>query len=133
MDDRRSESALSVSGESETVVAVMGGATRQGNWEPQAKIHAVAVMGGVKLDFREADMLEGVTEVELFACMGGVEIIVPPDINVNMDGFGLMGGFEALRRTSHEYDVPTLRVRGFALMGGATVKVKAIGEDDDIE
>ena len=71
------------------------------------------------------------TVVELFACVGSVLIIVPPDIHVDMNGFGLMGSFDSLRRTADVADVPVLRVRGFALMGSATVKVRGLGEPDE--
>src|SRR4051812_34390198 len=34
----------------ETVVGVMGGATRRGRWTPARKITAIGIMGGVELD-----------------------------------------------------------------------------------
>ena len=110
--------------ESETVLALMGGSVRQGAWEPAARVLAISVMGGVKLDFREADLLEGETFVHCFALMGGVEIVVPPDVNVEVQGIGLLGGFPALRWRAADPSAPVLRIRGVALMGGVDVKVK---------
>ena len=131
MEHRYSESALQVNEDRELFLAILGGSDRAGPWEPPAELRIVAVMGGAKLDFREADLLEGLTEVHIVACMGGVQIIVPPDIHVDMTGFGFLGGFGSLRRTAPDRDSPMLRVRGFALMGGVDVKVKQIGEPDE--
>ena len=51
--------------ESGTVVAFLGGSTRKGSWEPPALLRVLAFMGGVELDFREADLLEGETVLEI--------------------------------------------------------------------
>jgi len=110
--------------ESETLVAVLSGAVRRGEWEPRERVRVLALMGGAELDFREAVMLEGLTEVTVFALMGGVNILVPPDINVRSEGFGLMGGFTHLGHRSDDPEAPTLRIKGLALMGGVDVKVK---------
>ncbi len=110
--------------EKESVIAVLSGAVRKGPWEPAARIDVLAVCGGVELDFRDADLLEGATEVRILAVMGGVAITVPPDIDVEVRGSGLMGGFSHHRQRAPESDAPLLRVTGFALMGGVNVKVK---------
>lgn len=76
------------------VVAMLGGSSRRGRWTPAKKNYAVAVMGGAELDFREAIFARGVTEVHVYAMWGGVDIIVPPGINVESRGIALLGGFD---------------------------------------
>jgi hypothetical protein len=113
----------------EIVVAVMGGATRKGRWTAARTNLALSIMGGSQLDFREAALGPGVTDVKVFALMGGVEIIVPPGVNVESRGIGIMGGFDHV--TDYEQndpDAPTLRVTGFALMGGVEITVRNPGE-----
>ena len=56
------------------VIAVLGGSSRKGSWEPPARLRVPALMGGVELDFREANLLEGETVVDVLAVMGGVTI-----------------------------------------------------------
>lgn len=107
-----------------TIVAIMAGAVRTGAWEPPARIQVFALMGGAELDFREADMLLGVTEVQVLALMGGAKIIVPPDVDLEVNGTGFMGGFENASNRADEPDAPLLRVTGFAVMGGVEVKVR---------
>ncbi len=108
----------------DTVVAVMSGAVRKGQWEPAGRFRVLAIMGGVELDFRDADMLDGTTEVTVLAIMGGCKIVVPPDVAVDVNGSGFMGGFSHLRHRPPEPDAPLIRIRGLAVMGGVEVKVK---------
>jgi hypothetical protein len=112
------------------VVACLGGASRKGRWSPARKNYAVAVLGGTELDFREAVFGPGVTEVQVFAVMGGVEIIVPPGLTVESHGVAIMGGFDHLADTvqADSMDGPVLRISGLALMGGVDVTVRHPGE-----
>ncbi len=116
--------------ERQVVVAIMGGAERKGVWTPPSNLHVFALMGGAELDFREARFGPGVTEVTIFAMMGGVEIVVPPGVHVDMNGMAVMGGFSQSGRGAPAEDpnAPVLRVGGFALMGGVEVDVRLPGE-----
>lgn len=116
--------------DSEFVVAVMGGSSRRGRWTPARKNNAVAIMGGAELDFREAVLAPGITEVQVFTMWGGVEIIVPPGINVESHGIALLGGFEHVGDSVPPADpsAPTLRITGFALMAGVDISVRHPGE-----
>ncbi len=120
-----------VTRDSQTVLAVMGGAERTGGWISSRKLSVFALMGGAVLDFRETPMPEGITELEIFALMGGVEIIVPPGLRVASDGFGIMGGFVHTGDPTSPTpgaDAPLLRVTGIALMGGVEVIERRPGE-----
>jgi len=112
------------------MVAVMGGAERKGQWTPPRHMNVVAVMGGGKLDFREAIFGEPVTEVTVVVFMGGIEIIVPPGIRVESNGFALMGGFEQVAQETAAPDAPLVKVNGFACMGAVEMKVRLPGETE---
>lgn len=114
---------------SHLAIAIMGGTRRAGRWEPPGEMVAIALMGGVELDFRDAVLGKGVTEINCFAFWGGVEITVPPGVEVQAHGFALMGGFDqdAELPTPSEPDAPTIRVNGFALMGAVEIKVAEPG------
>jgi hypothetical protein len=111
-------------------VAILGGSRRIGRWSPARSNTAVAFCGGVELDFREAVMPPGVTEVKIFAMWGGVDVIVPPGLNVECHGVGIMGGFDHAPEVSGPVDprAPTLRITGVALMGGVDITVRHVGE-----
>jgi hypothetical protein len=108
------------------VVAVLGGSSRKGSWEPPARLRVLALMGGVELDFREANLLEGETVVDVLAVMGGVTIVVPPDVDVETSGTGFLGGFGGVSNHAKETNAPLLRIRGLAVMGSVDVKVKKL-------
>jgi hypothetical protein len=105
-----------------TVLALFGSAKRAGRWEPPARVQVLSLFGGVHIDFTEAEMLEGETVVEIFAFCGGVEIRVPPDIDVITEGFGLFGHFGQKDQRGDDPQPPRLRVKGLALMSGVEVK-----------
>lgn len=108
------------------IVAILGGSSRSGYWEPPSRLKVRSMLGGVELDFREASLLEGETVVEVFAIMGGVEIIVPPDIDVRASGTGILGGFSSVSNRADEPDAPLLTIRGVALLGGVDIKLKKL-------
>jgi len=112
------------------VVAALGGVEKAGRWVPARHTYGVAVMGGLVLDFREALLPPGVTEVWLFTLMGGAEIIVPPGLSVESDGVAILGGFEHQEDVSLSPDpnAPLLRLRGVALLGGVEVSIRYPGE-----
>ena len=119
----------------EMVIAVMGGAERRGVWTPARRMNVSAVMGGVVLDFRQAQLGPGVTEIFVMAIMGGVEIIVPPGIVVDSNGIGIMGGFGHTGRTRYPVDssVPVLKINGIALMGGVEIRERPSSGWEDPE
>lgn len=83
---------------------------------------ANAIMGGVELDLRNAQIKSGQEAVfDAFAMWGGVVIRVPETWRVVSQVFPLMGGFED-NTTGTNAGGPVLIVRGMALMGGIEVK-----------
>jgi hypothetical protein len=114
------------------MVAALGGVERRGRWIPARKNYSISVMGGMELDFREALLPPGETEVWVFALMGGVEIIVPPGLMVESDGIAIMGGFEHREEApvSADPNTPFLRIRGFTVMGGVNVSIRYPGESN---
>ena len=111
-------------------VAIMSGSERKGAWTPPRNLYTLAMMGGAGLDFREARMPPGETQLNVLSVMGGVEIIVPPGLAVETHGIGIMGGFEALDQAgdSRDPEAPRLVIRGMAVMGGIEVTVRFPGE-----
>jgi hypothetical protein len=112
------------------VVGIMGGGRRSGAWIPARNNWVVGVMGGCELDFRDAQLGPGVTEVRVLAIMGGVKIIAPPDLLVDCSGIGIMGGFDHRQTATSTTDpeAPVIRVTGVGIMGGAHVSVRYPGE-----
>jgi hypothetical protein len=104
-------------------IAVMSGVDRRGEWVVPAHHSAVAIMGGVKLDLTEATFAAQETTIQIFTFWGGVDVIVPEDVVVRVDGIGFMGAFDDKTRASTApAGAPVVRITGFAMMAGVDVR-----------
>lgn len=104
------------------IVAVLGGEDKRGRWRPGRPLRVLAVMGGVKIDLRDAESDDGVFDIDALAVMGGVEIVVPDDAEVDLDGFAVMGGRDNKVPAPQAAGGPLVRVNGYAVMGGIEVR-----------
>lgn len=78
------------------------------------------IMAGCDLDLRQAS-IDGVAVLNVFALMGGINIKVPLDWTIEMEGVPLVGGFQDF--TVHPKDGgKRLVVRGSVVMGGLDVR-----------
>lgn len=107
-------------------VAIFGGATRAGPWTVAEQYTALAVFGGVELDFREATFTAAETTVYANCLFGGIEITVPDDVVVHVSGVPIFGGYDQGKGGPASYppDAPVLHVKGLAIFGGVEVKRK---------
>lgn len=122
---------------SHTALVLMGGADRSGSWVVPPTFTAVAVMGGIELDLREARFTQRETTIWIGVVMGGLGIVVPDDIQVRVHGLPIMGGFGIDGNTPSVVDpgAPIVHIRGIAMMGGVGVEYRARkhqeGDEDD--
>jgi hypothetical protein len=106
---------------SSTAVAIFSGAERKGDWAVPPTFTATAVMGGVELDFSQAAFLTDEVVVTVVAIMGGIDITVPDDAAVKVDGVGIMGGFDHSVPPPEGTPRVLIRIRGLAFWGGVDV------------
>lgn len=103
--------------------ALMSGSSRKGRWVVPERYTAVAVMGGVDLDLRDALLEKRDVTIWCWAWMGGIDVKVPEDVAVDVSGLALMGAFDDVGGCSTPSpDAPVVRIKGFALMGGVDVR-----------
>jgi hypothetical protein len=116
----------------ERLYAIFGGIDRRGTWTVPRRMRLVAVFGGAHLDLREARFPPGVVDIDVTAVMGGIEIIVPPGLAVQVHGSAIMGGFQDVNRApaNPDPDAPMLRVRGLTMMGGVSVSMRLADESE---
>jgi Domain of unknown function (DUF1707)/Cell wall-active antibiotics response 4TMS YvqF len=112
-------------------VAILGGVDRGGTWVVPPRHSVVAVLGGVQLDLRTARFSQREVTIDVFTLMGGVDIIVGDDVEVDVSGFGIMGGFDHRASGPGLSGAPRVRVVGLALMGGVNVRRGQPGQDLD--
>lgn len=79
-----------------------------------------AVMGGCEIDLRHASVADDAT-IHVFALFGGIDIKVPTDWAVFLNGTPILGGFDD--KTLHPADqTKRLHIQGYAIMGGVEVR-----------
>ncbi|MFD9376553.1 DUF1707 domain-containing protein [Streptomyces sp. NPDC059999] len=118
--------AAPASGPVETVVAVFSSSSRRGRWRPGAHTRAVSVFGDITIDLTEAVFEQQVTEINVTAVLGNVEILVPENVTLRGYGSGVLGNFEVHGRSRGETDpqAPVVIVRGFALLANIEARPK---------
>ncbi|MEU6016771.1 DUF1707 domain-containing protein [Streptomyces sp. NPDC047515] len=106
--------------------AIWGGFGRRGNWTVGRKFTAFAMWGGGEIDLREAGFEDREVVIRCITIMGGIHVVVPPELNVDVRGLGIMGGFGERSKDDGDPspDAPRVRITGFALMGGVGVERK---------
>ncbi len=105
------------------LTAIMGAAIRRVTGQVPARGELFAVMGGIEVDLREAQPPAAPMVIDVFACAGGIELVVPETWRVQSDVVPIVGGVED--RTVMADDTATactVVLRGTAFMGGVVVR-----------
>ncbi|GII92054.1 DUF1707 SHOCT-like domain-containing protein [Sinosporangium siamense] len=106
-------------------VAIMGDTKRRGKWRVDQEIGAVAVMGDVTLDLRQAEVRGSQIDIRATAVMGDVKIIVPDGVEIDLEGVAIMGDKKVkVEEAAPGVNAPVIRVQAYAVMGD----VKIIGD-----
>jgi Domain of unknown function (DUF1707) len=108
---------------STVLLAIMSGFERRGRWNVPKRLTAFAIFGGGVIDLRYADFTSPEVEIHSYSIFGGQTILLPPEINVDVHGVGVMGAFD------HPGDqgspgAPQVTIRGFSLWGSVGIKRK---------
>jgi hypothetical protein len=112
------------------VFAVLGGVKRVSAAERFRGGEITTIMGGAHLDLRQAIIPPGEEAVlDIFALMGGCEIVVPPSWAVTTPLVPVMGGVDDKRLPPLPGATdgivgkpPRLVLRGLLMMGGVEIK-----------
>ncbi|EID53694.1 DUF1707 SHOCT-like domain-containing protein [Saccharomonospora xinjiangensis] len=122
---------------STTSIAVMSGTERKGAWVLPPQHNSFAFWGGVEIDLRHARFAEQYSTITAVAIMGGVDVIVPDDVAVEVTGVGIMGAFETRNKKGASPTAPpgapVVKVTGLAFWGGVEVKRVPRSKIDEIE
>jgi hypothetical protein len=118
------------------IITIFGGATRKGPWHAEPVIEVLTVFGGVELDSRDAVLPGKEVILKATVVMGGIEVVVPPEMRVVDNGIAILGGREVAGNPGEAAspDAPVLRIEGACILGGMEVKRKSRkrkgGKDD---
>ncbi|RLV09123.1 hypothetical protein CTZ27_09480 [Streptomyces griseocarneus] len=106
--------------------AMWGGFRRWGGWTVARRFTAFTMFGGGNIDLREARFEDREVVIRCFAFFGGIGVVVPPDLDVEVRGIGVMGGFGGSATGTGTPGSPKVRVTGLAMWGGVGVVRKPL-------
>ncbi|HZB75091.1 MAG TPA: DUF1707 domain-containing protein [Solirubrobacteraceae bacterium] len=105
------------------LVAIMGGGDRKGRWRLAERATSINVMGGADLDLTHAELAAEHVELTVFSLMGGADIRVPENLEVEVSELAFMGGNSVrLGDAPPRPGGPVLRLRLISIMGGTEVR-----------
>ena len=79
------------------------------------------VFGGIECDLRRAIFTKDVV-IKTNAVFGGIDVLLPENVNVQLSSTSIFGGMEDQRRMSHVEDAITVFVEGNCVFGGVDIK-----------
>jgi hypothetical protein len=109
---------------STVLMAIMSGFERRGRWNVPRRLTTLALWGGGVVDLRYADFTSPEVEIRSYSIMGGQTILVPPEVNLDIRGVGVMGAFDHDVEGQGTPGAPHVTVRGFSLWGSVGIKRK---------
>jgi hypothetical protein len=107
---------------------IMGSIERTGPWAVPQQLRARVFAGNLELDLREARFAPGVTTIEVNITMGNVELIVPPDYQVDVDASSVLGHVEDATERVAGAPTQIIRVVGRVKLGNLEVTTMRRGE-----
>jgi len=78
-----------------------------------------SVFGGIKCDLRSA-IIEKDCAIRVCAIFGGIDILLPENVNVKVNATGIFGGVSD--KTVHKTNAPTVYISGICMFGGVDIK-----------
>lgn len=81
-----------------------------------------AIMAGVELDLRDAQLYNNEAAIEINAVMSGVEISVPENWKIEYSGTPILGEFSNKKRYKEDVDAPLLKINFSVIMGSIEIK-----------
>jgi len=105
------------------LLAIMSGFERRGRWNVPERLTTFTLWGGGVVDLRYADFTSADVEINAYSIMGGQTILLPPEVNVDVRGVGVMGAFDHIDGAGTP-GAPKVTIRGFSLLGGVGIKRK---------
>lgn len=107
------------------LLALMSNFERRGRWNVPKKLTTFTFWGTGVVDLRYADFTSTEVDIHAISIMGAQNILLPPEVNVEIHGRGVMGGFDHTVLGQGTPGAPKVNIRGFSLWGGVGIKRKA--------
>jgi len=109
---------------------VMSSVERRGRWTVPKELDLRVLWGNAELDFRDASLGPGVTTIHVRVFMGNFELILPPNLAIEVDVSSFAGSVTERHRVPPDADPsrPQIRVVGRVVFGNLEITTRLPGE-----
>jgi len=107
------------------LLALLSGFERRGRWNVPKKLTTFTLWGNGVVDLRYADFTSTEVDIHAMSIMGVQNILLPPEVNVEIHGRGVMGTFDRNVLGQGTPGAPKVNIHGFSLWGGVSIRRKA--------
>lgn len=109
---------------------IMGSVERRGRWTVPRALDLRVLWGHAELDFRDASLGPGVTTIQVHVLMGNLEVILPPNLAIEVDVSSFAGAVTERHRVPPDHDPgrPQIRIVGAVRFGNLEVTTRLPGE-----
>jgi hypothetical protein len=116
-------------------IAYKSSIRRGGRWRVPEKFRPIVYKGSGWIDLRAAELTAPVTTVTPIAYKSRVDILVPPGVRVELEGFGVTKGWSAEEEWEAQLsqDAPVVHVRGIAYKGTIEIRTRPAGPDRELD
>jgi hypothetical protein len=107
-------------------IAYKSGIRRGGRWLVPERFSAVVYKGSGHIDLRAAELTAPVTTLVAVAYKSRIDVLVPPGVRVELDGFGVSKAWSAEEELESRLpaEAPVVHVRGLGYKGTIEVSTK---------
>ena len=107
-------------------VAYKNSIRRGGRWRVPERFTSVVYKGDGWLDLRAAELTAAQTTVRAVAYKSRIDVLVPPGVRVELDGFGVSKGWSEQEELEGRLpaDAPVVHIRGVAYKGTIEVSTR---------
>jgi hypothetical protein len=111
---------------------IMSSVERRGRWTVPRELDLRVLWGNAELDFRDASLGPGVTTIHVRVFMGNFELVLPPNLAIEVSVSSFAGAVTERHRVPPDADParPQIRVVGTVRFGNLEVTTRLPGESE---
>ncbi|HEU4734617.1 MAG TPA: LiaF domain-containing protein [Kofleriaceae bacterium] len=112
------------------VRVILSSVERRGRWSVPRQLDLRVLWGNAELDFREASLGPGITTIHVRVLMGNFEVILPPNLAIDVDVSSFAGAVTERHRVPPDHDParPQIRIVGTVRFGNLEITTRLPGE-----
>ena len=109
---------------------ILSSVERRGRWLVPGTLELRVFWGNAELDFRDASLGAGVTTIHVRVVMGNFEVILPPNLAIDVDVSSFAGNVTERHRVPPDADParPVIRIVGSVVFGNLEITTRLPGE-----